>query len=290
MSIMDLLLFQNPWWEGGESPLLKEWRSREIKWRPEWLNSLGLKPFSLNFVIGPRLVGKTTGLHLLINELLEEGEDPRSILYLNLDLAADLNAFRTMLHEYLEMRSSLGIKTSYLFLDEVTSLNGWWRVIKGYVDAGAFARDVLVLTGSSSLRLKGKVELFPGRMGAGRELTAWPLSFRQYLSVMKVKIDRSDNPLRNMKKLIPISSKIKRNFREYLKTGGYPLPINRDPRSMEYSIRSLEGEILRAGRDLGIAKAIISSILNKALSPLLFLHWKRYFNISQNCKGIYRSA
>ncbi len=166
MSITDLLLLQNPWWEGRESPLLREWRNKEIRWRPEWLDELSLEPFSLNFVIGPRLVGKTTGLHLLISELLDKGTDPRSILYLNLDLAADLDTFRLMLHEYLEMRSSSGIKGSYIFLDEVTSLSDWWRVIKGYVDSRAFSRDVLVLTGSSSLRLKGEVEALPWEDGS----------------------------------------------------------------------------------------------------------------------------
>ncbi len=107
-------------------------------------------------------------------------------------------------------------------------------------------------------------------MGADKEVTAWPLSFRQYLSIMGVKVDRSNDPLRDMKRIISLSGRIKRNFREYLKTGGYPLPINRDPRSMEYSIRSLEGEILRAGRDLSMAKAIISSILSKAPSSLSY--------------------
>ena len=45
------------------------------------------------------------------------------------------------------------------------------------MDAGSFQRDVLVLTGSSSLRLRGRRNSSRAGWG-GREVVAWPLSFR----------------------------------------------------------------------------------------------------------------
>ncbi|MEZ0346141.1 MAG: ATP-binding protein, partial [Infirmifilum sp.] len=60
----------NPWCEGRRSSVVEEWRSRKVRWRPPWIDEISLKPFSLNIVVGPRLVGKTTGLHLLMEEEL----------------------------------------------------------------------------------------------------------------------------------------------------------------------------------------------------------------------------
>jgi predicted AAA+ superfamily ATPase len=45
-----------------------------------------LNPFSLNFVYGVRQVGKTTGLKLLIRDLIRSGKtDPKSVFYRDLD-------------------------------------------------------------------------------------------------------------------------------------------------------------------------------------------------------------
>ncbi len=190
-----------------------------------------------------------------------------------MDLTPSLDSFKSLLDAYLRMREAKGIESSLLIFDEVTSIPGWWRLVKGYVDAGAFKGDVLIATGSSSLRLKGEVELFPGRMGRGREILALPLSFREFLGVMGVEVEPSigltghdlDTSI-----LLPNAPRIRALFRDYLRTGGFPLPINGDPRAEEQLIRSLEGEILRAGRSLEIARGVISSLLKAAPSPISF--------------------
>ncbi|MGY0287667.1 MAG: hypothetical protein ACUX7D_02690 [Candidatus Methanodesulfokora washburnensis] len=43
-----------------------------MKWRPSWIDKISLEPFFMNIVMGPRQVGKTTGVKLLISELLKE--------------------------------------------------------------------------------------------------------------------------------------------------------------------------------------------------------------------------
>ncbi len=190
-----------------------------------------------------------------------------------MDLTPSLDSFKSLLDAYLRMREAKGIESSLLIFDEVTSVPGWWRLVKGYVDAGAFKGDVLIATGSSSLRLKGEVELFPGRMGRGREILALPLSFREFLGVMGVEVEPSigltghdlDTSI-----LLPNAPRIRVLFRDYLRTDGFPLPINGDPRAEEQLIRSLEGEILRAGRSLEIARGVVSSLLKAAPSPISF--------------------
>ncbi len=269
MNAEEVLTLLNPWWEGKGSPVVAEWRSKRVRWRPGWLDKLNLTPFSLNIVIGPRLVGKTTGLHLLVEEQLPR-RDPLSILYLNLDLAPSLDAFKSLLDAYLRMRERKGIGGSLLILDEVTGVSGWWRLVKGYIDAGVFRKDTLIVTGSSSLRLKGEVELFPGRMGGGKEIEALPLSFREYLEVMGVPIEPSEEPIPDTSLILPEAPKIRVLFNDYLRTGGFPLSINEDPRAEEQLIRSLEGEILRAGRSLDIARGVVSQLLKAAPSPVSF--------------------
>jgi len=55
---------QNPWWKGKDlvknDPDLRKWLDSKIKWVPEIINEVSLEPFSLNFISGPRQVGKTT--------------------------------------------------------------------------------------------------------------------------------------------------------------------------------------------------------------------------------------
>jgi predicted AAA+ superfamily ATPase len=41
-------------------PDLRKWLDGKIKWVPEIINEVSLEPFSLNFISGPRQVGKTT--------------------------------------------------------------------------------------------------------------------------------------------------------------------------------------------------------------------------------------
>ncbi len=235
----------NPWWKGEGSYVLRQWENLKKRWIPKWLNETSITPYSLNFVIGPRQVGKTTGLYLLIDRLISKGIEPTRIFYFNLDLAMDLEIFRRILDEYLEFRRAEGHESSFIFLDEVTSLRDWWKVIKGYVDLGLFEKDVLTLTSSSSLTLRGEVELLPGRRGFGRDVLVSPLSFREFLEVHGIKVKLSGNLKEDLSRLLPISPEIKQMFKKYVKTGGFPLSVNEDPRSDEQYLRALEGEILR---------------------------------------------
>jgi len=73
---LEVLAKQNPWWkekseiENDED--IKKWKEGKIKWIPSYIDEISLKPFSLNFIFGPRQVGKTTLLKLLIKKLLEK--------------------------------------------------------------------------------------------------------------------------------------------------------------------------------------------------------------------------
>ena len=162
----ELVEKHNPWWFGREDITINTWRSQRIRWVPKWIHEISLTPFSFNIITGSRQVGKTTGIRLLIQQLVEQNP-PESIFYFNCDFLPDIHALRKLLETYMEFKRSKGLATSYIFLDEITSVPEWWRILKGFIDLGAFEKDVVTVTGSSSLRLRGETELFPGRRGGG---------------------------------------------------------------------------------------------------------------------------
>ena len=265
----ELLYYFNPWYINQKDIVIERWENMKIRWIPEWLKDIFLEPFSLNFIIGPRQVGKTTGIKLLINKLLENN-DPWSIFYYDCSNLTNFEELRRVIDYYLKIKEKRNIKTSYIFLDEITHVNDWWRTIKLYIDIGKFKDDVIAITGSSSIKLKGEVELFPGRRGNGKDVYVYPLSFREYLNIKGIKINRYENILEVMNNLSGLEPKIFKEFENYLETGGYPLSINGYKDASFQIINSIENEILRSGRNLELSRAIISTILSKAPSPLSF--------------------
>lgn len=87
----------NPHWFGEEDEDVGRWRTKKIHVIPEWLSKIPLRAFSVNFILGPRRVGKTTGMKLLIKDLIERGIEPRKIVYVNMDLIPDLRYFQDVL-------------------------------------------------------------------------------------------------------------------------------------------------------------------------------------------------
>jgi len=266
----ELLYYFNPWYVDQKDIVIERWENMKIRWIPEWLKDISLEPFSLNFIIGPRQVGKTTGIKLLINKLLEDN-DPWSIFYYDCSNLTNFEELRKVIDYYLKIKEKRNIKTSYIFLDEITHVNDWWRTIKLYIDIGKFKDDIITIAGSSSIKLKGEVELFPGRRGNGRDVYVYPLSFREYLNIKGIKIDKYENILEGMNNLSGLEPKIFEEFENYIETGGYPLSINGYKDAGFQIINSIENEILRSGRNLELSRAIISTILSKAPSPLSFL-------------------
>lgn len=247
--------YMNPWWEGKEDYHVRRWKEQKIRWMPRWIKRLSLEPFSLNFVLGPRQVGKTTGIKLLIHEFLKEKE-PESVLYINVEILPDYHELSKVLREFERLKEKAGIKTGYIFLDEASSLEGWWKGVKPLIDAGVLENDAVTITGSSSLKVKRDIELFPGRRGNGVTLEIMPLSFSEYAWVMGLR-----NPELHRERTIEL-------FEEYLKTGGFPASINGLP--MDDLLGAYIGEFVRFGKSLEIARETFSALIRSAPSATSF--------------------
>ena len=130
---------------------------------------------------GIRRSGKSTLFKLLINHLSLE-VDPHEILYVNLDdpFFIPYSDDATKLHDVIETAQKLTQKKiTYLFLDEVQSINGWERYVKSVYDNEAFKK--IFITGSNSSLLNGDLAtLLTGRYLATK---VYPLSLKEILKI-----------------------------------------------------------------------------------------------------------
>jgi len=269
----NLLYSLNPWWEWKnweeKDRDLKAFRNMKVRWEPSWIKEISLTPFSLNFIVGPRQVGKTTGVKLLVKKILCEVE-PKATFYFNCDLISDMKELRNILDLYRRIKVQNGVKRSFIFLDEVTGVEYWWKIIKGYIDAGFFGQDVLTVMGSASFRMKRFSEAFPGRRGRGRNIMVLPINFKEYLKVHGV-----EPKIGNYDKILVF-------FEKYLKTGGFPRSINEDEKFLEDFIFSIERDISKANKSVKTFKMILRMIMEKAPSALGYNSIASEIGISHN--------
>nr|WP_258870414.1 ATP-binding protein [Pyrobaculum aerophilum] len=265
---MDVVDRSNPWWFSPrweeEDKHLRQWQRERVKWVPEWIWELGLEPPALNFVYGPRQTGKTTGLKLLVRELLKRIE-PDSVAYLDLDIILSPAELRRAFEYVVGRAARRGVKRLFILLDEVTSVRGWWRVLKYYVDTGVLDRAVVIATGSSTVGLLKTPERFPGRRGGGKDVVVMPLDFPAYVKIHGVDF-REPAALSQL-------------FEEYLETGGFPKAVNKHPDAQDAVIDAVVSEAYRHGKSPQLLKDILGAVVERIPSPMSYhaVHKKSEF-------------
>lgn len=186
MALRDAVIFrQNPWWRtaGWETAdthlaLLAE---RPVRLPARAVYEIDLEAAGLHTLRGPRQVGKSTDLKLLVQRALRAGRRPQQIIYLQVDLLvgqpiAELDA--TVEAAKRLARAGPG---ALVLLDEVTTLDGWDIGVKAMWDTGLLRGDTVVATGSSAAEMyRGVAERWPGRRGAGEDHLVLPQSFAAF--------------------------------------------------------------------------------------------------------------
>ncbi|WP_297467490.1 ATP-binding protein [Thermococcus sp.] len=249
-----MLELQNPWWFGEPD---RDWELFEkfaYKIRPKWLDELSLRPFSLNFVVGPRRVGKTVGIKLLIRGLLKKVETPYAVFYFSCDVLENHRELLGVLNDYLRLKKRKNVKTAFIFLDEVSLVEDWWRALKFLIDRGELRNDVVTVTGSISLALGRHFETFGGRRGEGKTIEVMPLSFHDYYSLFYDEF---------------FPSKGVEVFENYLETGGYLAYLN-GTLKVEELVGFLKADLNALDRSTDLARDVMGAILDKAPSPTSF--------------------
>lgn len=119
----------------------------------------------IQVLTGIRRSGKSTIFQLLINDLMDEGVNPKAILLLNLDepLFTPFWDNAAGLYSIIEISEKLtGVKIKYLFLDEIQHVTNWELFAKGAYDTKQFSK--IYITGSNSNLLQNKfATLLSGR-------------------------------------------------------------------------------------------------------------------------------
>jgi len=119
----------NPWWrdpsEIFNDEKIKEFEAATIQWRPRIKYYIKFDKDKIYTLRGPRQVGKTTLIKLLIKNLLTEGKDSKSIFYYSCDLVASEKELFEVINEYLDWARTFRLDRKYIFLDEISSVKNW---------------------------------------------------------------------------------------------------------------------------------------------------------------------
>jgi len=250
---MSSLLRHNPWWEAPEKintdPEIQGFESSAMKWLPRIKYKIDLNSEAICTLRGPRQVGKTTLIKLMIRELLENRVDSHRIFYYACDLVENPSRLVEIIRSYLETVDHLsGMK--YVFLDEISSVKDWQKGIKHLYDLGELRNTFVLLTGSHSLDIRRASERLPGRRGVSNttlDKILLPMKFSEYVETR----DREFNHIlgllgirnlgkrreiifnlvkgkipQDLKRLSLYLDKLNQYLNEYLITGGIAKAVN----------------------------------------------------------------
>ncbi len=257
MNIFDIsqLSEQNAWWidkKNIESDFkLSQLDGLAYKWEPRIRYQIKLDSDVIYTIRGPRQVGKTTLIKLIIRDLLHtENVKPENIFFWSFErnTAEELNK---IIQTYLNWRIEEKSGRKYMFFDEICAVKNWSRELIYFANKGDFVNCSIVVTGSHSMDLKHSTELMPGRRGGSGDdpldKIFLPMKFsefvelirpeytkklfdfelvkkedrhRKLLDLFEGKIDKSIEDLMLLKKELDALLEI------YLLTGGIPSVIN----------------------------------------------------------------
>jgi predicted AAA+ superfamily ATPase len=213
------LSFDNPWWDDSEAqdriygdlpkrsyflPFLALVKNREVR--------------RAIILMGPRRVGKTVILHQTINQLLKEGTEGKTILFLSMETPIYTDTpLETFVRRFQERFGHPADRQLTIFFDEIQYLRDWEVHLKSLVDSFPHIRFVVSGSAAAALRLKSR------ESGAGRftEFLLPPLTFAEYLDFIKREEELVLIPSEGMAKAKDIDA-LNREFINYLNYGGYP--------------------------------------------------------------------
>jgi len=240
--MVDLLIF-NPWWEAPEriesDRSIMEYRESNLRWQPKIKEEFILTQDAVYTLRGPRQVGKTTLIKMIVDELLKDKVAPRAIFYYSCDLISKAEELFQVIKQYYEFSQPFKSKRRYVFIDEISLVPGWQNAIKQIIDLGWGRSTTFILTGSSAVDIKRGAERLPGRRGRvpQPDKVMMPLDFREFVKkCSEVPIDFEHFSLQALLKEPTSIEKIRAQtevflprlsvlLEHFLTIGGFPLAV-----------------------------------------------------------------
>lgn len=269
--LLDKMHNQNPWWM-NERAIEEDRHIKELqKNKYIFLNENFLEHQFLDgvyIVTGPRQIGKTTHLKLLIKNKINK-DNKENFIYFNCDLLDTKQDIVEVVGQYLKNFKRTGRK--FVLLDEITSVRDSALAIKYLIDKGENELITYILTGSSTVNIKKTGEFLPGRRGKGKDFIFSPVSFSKLLNIRYPGINTtyaSEEVLEKFYSQLNQQCPLSRELDGYLISGGIPRIINDywDDQEIEQDNFELYknwivSEIAKCGKREIIAKIILQRIM-----------------------------
>lgn len=239
MNSIEQIALASPWWVNpdwakSDHNIVSALKSG-IKMRH--IDQYQFKHPGIEIIRGPRQIGKTTEIKMIIKELINKGRHPKSIGFFTGDVISRSRELFEILKLFSQHLTLNKIKSGIFFLDEVSSIKDWQKAVKGFIDMGLGENIHLVVTGSSSIELKRGYERMPGRRRGGKDYIFLPVSFAKFCSltnpakyIPKGNFNNILKPKRYFEKFkeeVSIESAFyKRCLMDYIRIGGFPRSIS----------------------------------------------------------------
>lgn len=191
-----------------------------------------IKQKEIIIITGIRRSGKSSLMRLISNDIIKEYDVPLdNILYLNFEderfIDFSHNDFEPLYETFIELYHPHGKK--YIFLDEIQNIKGWERWVNRLYE---FEDIKIFITGSNATLLSS--EIATALTGRNRQLTCYPFSFREFLTLRGYKFNQKDVYLREKR------VRIKNLFKEYIELGGFPEVLkNKDNTLLEQYLKDI---------------------------------------------------
>ena len=223
--IIKKLRMDNPWWETGR--IFDDFASmqKRLYFNVFYPLVTDLSIRRTLILMGPRRVGKSVMLYHTIQQLIEDGVNPRNILYASVDTPLYNGiSLEDMLNMAQEAAGNEDNKQQfYVFFDEIQYLKSWEQHLKSLTDSYRNCR--FVASGSAAAALKQK----SNESGAGRftDFMLPPLTFAEFVKLKKHNnmVEAKDIQWQGANIQITTAKDIEafnRLFLEYINYGGYP--------------------------------------------------------------------
>ncbi|MEK9166048.1 MAG: ATP-binding protein [Patescibacteria group bacterium] len=269
------LQLHNPWWTREELILedskIIEFSKQKYQWIPEFYHHFPKNKDVILTLRGPRQVGKTTLVKLLIKKILLKNKHQRELIfYYPCDNIENFKELYELLFNFIQdTRAKEPRQRLYLFLDEISFVKEWQRAIKSLADLDFFKNATLLITGSNSLDILFSGERLPGRRGQifSPDIELLPLSFRELVLLVKPDIEELNaaHKDRLLKKLL---------F-DYLVCGGFPASINEyftktliSPARYEVYLQWIQGDLHKTNKSEDLGLRLISRLVDSISSTV----------------------
>ncbi|WP_127581328.1 ATP-binding protein [Paenibacillus koleovorans] len=197
---------------------------------------------------GPRRVGKTTIMYQMIENMLNEGVEPRNILYVSFDHPMLKLCDIGRILDIYQNNVNPDERNLYLFFDEIQYAGDWDLWLKTLYDQHSSYR--IMATGSASPLLAEKAK----ESGVGRwtSIRIPTLSFYEYIELMgvaKPELSRDIYPTAlaglteaRLAAIMMQLEPLQRHFHRYLIVGGFPEAALAD--DMDYAQKMIREDVV----------------------------------------------